>query len=357
MSNFVSSITSNLTSYSIEPMAAASTPLCKESQHTAQRGEWLNYGNESGWNVEFEKSVNDAVTRIRHGELTPKSLISHLAGERHRIALKRENPNSEKFGARRDECPQLYFNEICYTPLRAKRNCYGYALPKAIKIEYDGNHYVDSIGENGVCWYQYLCDVRQGKVSGFENNMKCEFIFRYGLVQGFINQKSIPLTQYVFCPRVQPNRNAECEAFFDAFEESYIGENEESAIWLHTSVKQIEPVLSYIETLVDRAMKGDLTVIPRVHWWYVHLAPTWRGSGGIAEMLVHTLCKLHGHILLSWKEEVAPSVETLLEPNEQKYCTNYYKLFENGNSVKSIFSGSISKCNNPEPRLLYYGRT
>ncbi len=302
MSNFVSSLTSKLTSYSIEPMEPASAPLCKKSQHTAQRGEWLDYGNENDWNLEFEKSVNDAVTRIRHDELTPKSLISHLAGERHRIALKRENPDSQKFGARRDECPQLFLNEICYTPLRAERNCYGYALQKAIEIECDGNNYADSMGENGAIWYQYLCDVRQGKISGFENNRKCEFTFRYGLVQGFINQKPIPLTQYVFCPRIQNNKIAECEEFFDVFDESYIGESEESAIWLHTSVKQIEPVLSHIETLVGRALKGDLTVTPRIHWWYVHLAPTWRGSGGIAEMLVHTLCKLHGHILPPWKE-------------------------------------------------------
>lgn len=85
--------------------------------------------------------------------------------------------------------------------------------------------------------------------------------------------------------------------------------------------------MAHLENLVVQAIAGDLSVIPSIHWWYVHLAPTCRGSGEIAEMITNTLRRLHDFDLPPWKDGVIPSVETLLEPNEEKYCTRHHELF------------------------------
>ena len=157
-------------------------------------------------------------------------------------------------------------------------------------------------------------------------------------MQGFIDGKPIPLTQYIFCPRTYDHRRYESESWFGMGDNNYIGDNKESGIWLHTGREQIPIVLEHIEELIDKAIAGDLSVIPRIHWWYVHLAPTWRGSGGIAEMITNTLCRLNGVCLPEWKQGVAPSIEVLLEPNEEKFCRNYHKLFEYEKSLKDIFT-------------------
>uniref|UniRef100_UPI00214922CE hypothetical protein n=1 Tax=Endozoicomonas sp. YOMI1 TaxID=2828739 RepID=UPI00214922CE len=75
-------------------------------------------------------------------------------------------------------------------------------------------------------------------------------------------------------------------------------------------------------------MAGDLSVIPRIHWWYVHLAPTVRGPGGTVEMIIHALCAANGYYLPGWAKGIAPSIEVLVEPNEDAFCQNYHQLFE-----------------------------
>ena len=112
-----------------------------------------------------------------------------------------------------------------------------------------------------------------------------------------------------------------------------------SALWLHTDKSQHDKVMSHIYKLIDRVIEGDMTVIPKIHWWYVHLAPTCRGSGSIAEMTVNTLCRLHGIDLPPWKKDIAPALEVLLEPNEDRFCRNYYKLFAD-ESLKGRFDSN-----------------
>ena len=98
-------------------------------------------------------------------------------------------------------------------------------------------------------------------------------------------------------------------------DKNYIGKNKESCFWLHPDRNLIPDVIEHIDSLISKALDGDLSVIPSIHWWYVHLSPTCRGSGGIAEMITNTLCRYHNLDLPPWRDAVAPSVETLLEPN------------------------------------------
>ena len=183
----------------------------------------------------------------------------------------------------------FYYTKIHHTHLS-----YGYALERAIKIPYDKKHFTESKSIDCQSWQQIYLQAFQG------------YKLRYGLVQGYIAGQPVPLTQYVFCPRVYENRKYECEKWFGRHEDDYIGTNRESAIWLHTSREQIPIGIKHIEELIQKAIDGDLTVIPRIHWWFVHLAPTLRGSGGIAEMIIKTLCRLHNEDLPPWNEGIAP---------------------------------------------------
>lgn len=184
-----------------------------------------------------------------------------------------------------------------------------------VKIPYDDTCFVNKLSENGGFWAikYFYGQGAQGRL-------------RYGLVQGYIAGKLILLTLYIFGSREQ-HRCLESEKWFKADDDNYIGDNKESGLWLHTGRDQISIVMTHLENLVDQALVGDLSVILSIHWWYVHLAPTCRGSSGIADMITNTLCRLHDLDLPPWKDGVAPSVETLLEPNEEKYSARCHELF------------------------------
>ena len=299
-----------------------------KGKHIAQRSasDWINYGDPADWDREFEIAVLTAVERIKKGSLDSRNIIKYFQEIRFQIACKRENVFAEQFGLRRD-CHEQEMMLLHYTKIYRTNPAYGYALERAVIIPYDGKYFVELKNDVGKNWsvFNYYGRGAKGRL-------------RYGLVQGYINDKPTPLTQYVFCPK-QEQRCEESEAWFSKGDENYIGENKESGIWLHTGTEQIPFVLKHIESLIDKAIvTDDLSVIPSIHWWYVHLAPTCRGSGGTAEMITNTLCRLHSVDLPPWKEGVAPSIETLLEPNEKKYCENYHELFSSDQEkLKELF--------------------
>ena len=296
-----------------------------KGKHIAQRSvsQWINYGNPEDWDREFEMAVLQAVKNIKKGNLDSIRFIDHFQKVRFQIALKRKNVSAENFRKRRDDYPKGH-RVLHYTDMYRTHPVYGYALERAVKLPYDGKHFLKFQSDLGRCWSKIAYKDKDDK----------DFL-RYGLVQGYINHEPIPLTQYIFCQK-QEHTCFKSEAFFGVCDEDYIGENKESALWLHTDREQIPSVLQHIEHLIDRALNGDLSVIPSIHWWYVHLAPTSRGSGGTVEMITNTLCRLHGVDLPPWKEGVAPSIETLLEPNEEKFCANYYKLFSSNQDELKI---------------------
>lgn len=301
-----------------------------EGKHIAKRNafQWIHYGDPKIWDIEFEGAVRAAVDSIKMGALNSSSIIKHFEEVRHEIAAKRRNTKANKFGLRRDIETNKVWNKSYWTKMFRSHQAYGYALERAVKIPYDGKHFIEAKSEDGLFWERYNFYGRGARGS-----------LRYGLVQGFIDCKPIPLTQYIFCPRTDDHRRSESEDWFGPGDHDYIGDNKESAIWLHTGREQIPMVLEHIEKLIEKVISGgDLSIIPRIHWWYVHLAPTIRGSGGIAEMVTNTLCRLHHLDLPPWREGVAPSVEVLLQPDEERFCSDYYQLFAlDQEKLKALF--------------------
>lgn len=300
-----------------------------EGKHIAKRNasQWIYYGDPKIWDIEFEGAVRAAVDSIKRGALKSSGIIEHFEKIRHEIAGKRRELKVNEFGLRRDIQTNREWNKSYWTKMYRSHGAYGYALERAVKIPYDGKHFINTKSEDGIFWERYNFYGRGAMGS-----------LRYGLVQGFIGCKPIPLTQYIFCSRTDDHRRVESEDWFGRSDHDYIGDNKESAIWLHTGREQIPVVLEHIKELIEKAISGDLSVIPRIHWWYVHLAPTSRGSGGIAEMVTNTLCRLHEIDLPPWREGVAPSVEVLLQPNEERFCSDYYQLFAlDREKLKALF--------------------
>ena len=296
-------------------------------KHIAQRvvSQWLNYGDPKEWDFEFEKEVLGAVNLIKDNILKAKHIIFHFETARFRIAFVRKNQDAALFGLRRDNL-NAELKTVCSTVMNRQHGAYGYALERAVNIPYDEKYFVESQSDNGKLWSEQ-CFYSKGAKS----------FLRYGLVNGYIDDKPIPLTQYIFCRRGDYKCKVS-EEFFGNSDKDYIGDNNESGIWLHPDIKQIPIVYKHIESLIDKAISGDLSVIPNIHWWYVHLAPTCRGSGGIAEMITNSLCRLHDLDLPPWQDGVAPSIETLLEPDEEKYCAHYHELFaDNQEQLKMRF--------------------
>ena len=307
-------------------------PTSIEGKHIAKRkvDQWPDYGDSKIWDIEFESTVIDALDRIKSNNLKLPCIIEHFEKIRSTIASKRKNPKADLFGSRRDVKAHLFSSKSYLTYIYRQHKAYGYALERAVKIPYDGKHYIESKSDDGIYWAD-----RHFYGSGALGSL------RYGLVQGYIDDRPIPLTQYVFCPRTLEHRRSESERWFGTGDANYIGDNNESGLWLHTGKEQIPIVLKHIEELIAKAKAGDLIAIPRIHWWYVHLAPIWRGSGGVAEMMTNTLCRLHNIDLPPWKEGIAPSVEALLEPDEEKFCSNYHQLFESDQEkLKILFKAA-----------------
>ncbi|KEQ19423.1 hypothetical protein [Endozoicomonas numazuensis] len=288
--------------------------LSVKGKHIAHRNidSWLYYGDEDIWNREIENTIIKSVEYLKSKRLTSKTLIRHLETARHDIAVKRNELNHEHFGLRRntERAREISQGFTYHTPIEGNHRAYGYVLPRAINIPYEKGHYEDACNLETIGWT-------------FRNT---EFTAaRFGLVQGYMGNIKVPLTQTVFIPIL--NVTKKTEATFGKYPESYQGDHLESAIWIHTYHRQIKIVIPYIEQLIQKAIEGDLTVIPKIHWWYAHLAPTIRGSGAIAELITKTLCRLHDIDLPPYKNGIATAIEALLEPHEERFCKNYHTLF------------------------------
>ena len=303
-----------------------------QGKHIANRksSQWPEYGDPSDWDTYFEEVVKKTVQYIGDGSLPSSKLMAHFEVLRNQIAVLRKHEKAKLFGLQRDVYTRPLgsgnTSSLIWTHIFRRCKSYGYALDRAVKISYDEKHFVQELSDNGKDW------LTSRAFGTFRAPL------RYGLVQGHINGQSIPLTQYVFCPR-EMHRYSESEFWFGGTDDNYVGNNKESGLIVHTSEKQIPIVKQHIQKLIDKAIDGDLSVIPSIHWWYVHLAPTYRGPGGIAEMLTNTLCRLHDIDLPPWNDGVAPSIEILLEPNEEKFCSYYHELFAKDQDIlKALFS-------------------
>lgn len=214
-----------------------------------------------------------------------EDLIMHFEEKRGEIARNRDTRRDDAFGRRR---PLLEAPPVCTSLRNSENNPYAYALGRALSIQCQKS-YKNILGAHGRRYLDYI--VPETKFCQEQRPY-----FRFGIVKGFIGDIEVPLTQTIILSlkKQYPNpSDRRGGAEFGWSRTNYIGENEESAIWVHTDPEKIDIVMPHIQNLVERAVQGDLTVIPKIHWWYVHLAPTTRGPGGTAEILINTLCQLN----------------------------------------------------------------
>ena len=294
----------------------SSEHIC-EFKHIVRKDktQWINYGSESVWENGCEAAINTASKQMQDKRLTARNLVDFLMLVRGTIELVRDNPCALLFGRIR--------LGYARTSIKATNPAYGFGLKRALKLKFDGKYYKNELSLIGADFVS-----EKGR---FNKNIS------FGLVKYRINGEYVGLSQYLFCTRV---RRYEIEEVFGYNDDDYIlsasGEKKSGLIY-HSDHQVIAYVMEHIYELIDLAIYGDLRQLPKIHWLFVHLAPTPRGSGGIAEMIIKTICKYHGIELPRWKEDISPSMEILLEPNETKFSKNYYKLFEDGKTMKHYF--------------------
>ncbi|MGO0307827.1 hypothetical protein ACTL6P_14695 [Endozoicomonas acroporae] len=282
----------------------------ENSNHLVKRDDWVSYGNPDVFNTEFRLFVDRFKDRIIQKNITAKDLIEEAIITRKNIEITRNNIEADDFGLLRNNLHNFCLN----TPLNTTYSC---GKQRAVALTHnkffinhrtkEGENFVNHIAsEYGL----YPCEIDN---------------IHSGVVVGHAGNNKIYLTQIFTSPRIN---NSGMSYYFGRYDEYYVGSDKRSALIIHTDPDQLSPGLQHIQGLIDQAMAGDLSVIPRIHWWYVHLAPTVRGPGGTVEMIIHALCAANGYYLPGWATGIAPSIEVLVEPNEEAFCRNYPTLFE-----------------------------
>lgn len=305
-----------------KPMKLTNTVF--EGKHLAKRGikEWVPYGNPEIFNTMFEEGVLKAASGVIEKKWNAPKLVEFCESWRSEIEGKRGYEGHELFGLRRESA--LKKKPRLYDPGWTSMSCpaYRYAIDRAVSLEYESDKFIAEQSQAGKKWEEKYFRKNGGR--------GC---LRYGLIQGKIGSEKIPLTQYIFCdlPRF------ENDSYFGRAE-CFKGKNRESAVWVHPDKIHTEKVMKHINSLIDKGLEGDLSVIPAIHWWYVQLAPVVRGPGGIAEMIINTLCRLQGLDLPEWNDGIAPSVEVLLEPCIDRFSQKYHQLFkDDSNNLQNAF--------------------
>ncbi|USE35472.1 hypothetical protein [Endozoicomonas sp. SCSIO W0465] len=284
--------------------------------HLVKRDNWVQYGNPNTFNAGFRAFVNIAKESIIQKELTVKTLIESAIEVREKIEIIRNHEKAHEFGLRRydPKSMQNYHKKYLHTPLY----CKAYSCGNKRAVELDHNEYfINEATDEGKGFIRFLA-----LIGAYPSEID---EIHHGVVVGNAGNEKVYLTQILTSPRIC---KYEVESFFGRFDDNYVGNEKRSALLVHTDPHQLDRGLRHVQGLIEQAMAGDLSVIPRIHWWYVHLAPTVRGPGGTVEMIIHALCAANGYYLPGWTNDIAPSIEILVEPDEDAFCQNYHKLFE-----------------------------
>ena len=281
----------------------------EKGKHTAKRPqeEWdnvLNYGDTSVWDKEFEQTVKECLRKMQQTDFKAEKMVDFCSERRRKMAKKQGSCKWQDFGKKH----KLYIVTFLSGP------AYRYAISRAVKTEPNDQDYIEIFDKN---------DLKAREI------------------RGVIDGKAVALTRLELwrCPLKENHRFrlAHMKSYKPACTEytnehfAKIGDTFYCPVWVSPDGEETIPtVMPYIYKLIEKAIAGDLSQIPKIHWWYVQLAPVVRGPGGIAEMITNAICRLHRIDLPSWKEGVAPSVEVLLEPSEERFCQNYHRLFSAG---------------------------
>lgn len=297
-------------------------------KHIAKRplGKWLDYGNPDTFDMLCEKGIVAGCKYIKEMKIDAKTILDFFIKWRGIIEKERGDEFYELFSLKRnDEVPDKFTaQKICYTSLKGDNPYYGYALERATMIPYT-DCFSQKTSTAGEIWLEEI----------FLQHILKEPL-RYGLTYGKCKEDKLPLTQFIFLKKAEGYKTENTLYWFGRDKDSYKGPNCESCLLIHSPSETINRGLEHIYDLIDLALNGDLSVIPRIHWWIVQLAPTWRGPGGTAEMIVKTLCCLSNVELPPWKDGIAPSIEVLMQPDENQFCKSYWTLFSD-ESLKHRF--------------------
>lgn len=300
------------------------SPLMIRSEnpnHLVKRDDWVLYGDPDVFNTEFRLFVDRVKNRIIQKDITAEDLIEEAINTRKNIEITRNNNEADDFGLLRNNLHNFCLN----TPLNTTYSCGKQRAVALMHNEFFINHRTRE-GENFI---NHITS--EYGLSPFEINN-----IHSGVVVGHAGDNKVYLTQILTSPRI--NKSG-MYYYFGRYDEHYVGRGKRSALIIHTDPDQLIPGLQHVQGLIDQAMAGDLSVIPRIHWWYVHLAPTVRGPGGTIEMIIHALCAANGYYLPGWAKNTAPSIEVLVEPNEEAFCRNYHTLFEaHQGALRMLFS-------------------
>ena len=285
-------------------------------KHLAKRpkDEWddtLKYGDPSVWDEEFELTVETGLLKLRHNDLDAEGLVDFCRDRRREIAEKLGDLEAYRFGLETRDSIVTFLSSPAYR----------HAISQAVETKPNGEDYIETYNKDGLI-------IRK--------------------IQGFIDGKPVGLTELELwlCPLKENDLfRLRYKKFFKhacTYTNDHMGKIENTfycPAWISPEGKEAIPeILPHIYKLIEKAIAGDLSQIPRIHWWYVQLAPVRQGPGGIAEMVTNTICRLHRIDLPPWAEGVAPSVKVLVEPSEERFCQNYHKLFSAGQEqLEKIF--------------------
>ncbi|WP_257294797.1 hypothetical protein, partial [Endozoicomonas sp. YOMI1] len=231
----------------------------ENTNHLVKRDNWISYGDPDIFNSAFSLFVDMAKNIIIQKEMTAKDLIEEAINTRKFIEINRNYKSAHEFGLRRyDPQSMQNYHKICiHTPLSKAYSC---GNQRAVELTHN-EHFIHQKTEEGNRFITYL----DNKYDLYPCETKN---IHYGVVVGNAGDTKVYLSQILTSPRIE---KFEVEDFFGRSDENYVGKDKRSALIIHTDPDQLIPGLQHVQGLIDQAMAGDLSVIPRIHWWYVHL--------------------------------------------------------------------------------------
>ncbi|MBE8168667.1 MAG: hypothetical protein HAW66_09920 [Shewanella sp.] len=295
------------------------TPIVVKNHLAKPPEDWSSYSDRPNtFNKLFTVSMYLIGLGLKNLNWKGKELLAFCQSFRRFIEETRNDLNANEFGFTKSR-PISQPLTKCYATSISHSRFYKYCLPSVFNIKLQDSYQLIS---------QYEDNVQTNPSSYRPRAIYNESLFSVvGLacfvVVGVIEGKKIPLTEVAITPRNHFSMLKE--------DNTPAPKNIKACRWIHPNRKYHHIVMPHIHDMIDQAMKGNLSLIPHIHWWYIHLAPILRGPGGTIEMLIKSICQSHGVELPEWKIGIAPSIEVLLEPNEAVFCQNYHRLFEKEN--------------------------
>ncbi|WP_257294796.1 hypothetical protein, partial [Endozoicomonas sp. YOMI1] len=241
--------------YSLSPLMIRS----ENSNHLVKREDWIPYGDPDVFNTEFRLFVDRFKNRIIQKDITAKDLIAEAINTRKNIEVTRNYICADEFGLLRNNPKAISkYRKLClHTRLNTTYSC---GKQRAVALTHN-EFFINHRTKEGEKFVNLISSKYQLYPCEIDN-------IHYGVVVGNAKDNKVYLTQILTSPRIKVFG---MEYIFGRYDEHYVGEDRRSALIIHTDPDQLIPGLQHVQGLIDQAMAGDLSVIPRIHWWYVHL--------------------------------------------------------------------------------------